>query len=598
MTRHPGVRPRPHWRTAALGTLFGAAVVAAGMLTVALALNPLNPFEVDGNADDNAGGGSDWAAELPLNGPGETFVIDQIPTVATERYFTGGGSKDDNAISQWRSVAGNPTPNKNNITNAYAKAYTDPSNGHLIIAFGADRYDDEGDAAMGFWFFANDVAATGNTFTGVHTDDDVLVQVDYVNGGSQAEIQIFKWQGDGTGTHGSPQKVLKEIGFGSGSGNAVVCNDDPDPAKDNAACVTTNTANITKYWTHIPADPTPAGVIPTRHFIEGAIDVTALFGDVCFSSFMAETRSSHSETAQLKDFALGSFELCNVRATSKDCDQVQGVSPLYDQTTDLFQTRHTFTIQNGFGQVYDVQIKDNSVGTGTTCDVVQINGQNVTNIALPEGGWVTVAESLAGNASMTVGILCQSALNPLVNSASVRASASDGGDPIPADSDDTANEASSDADVQACVVSADPLLDVTKSCKSLSLDPETFKPQVCVTISVTNPTTSQQTIDITSFENFLGPDGESSTTKEDILSAFQTANGNSLVLPANGQAVSFDTCYEPTGPDNGETDPSKVMYSDTVKVVGTGRLNNASASDVASTSCPLCPSCPDCPPGG
>ena len=103
-------RSRPHWRTAALGTLLGPGVFAAGLFGLAYALNPTNPFEVDGNADDNLGGGSDWAAELPLNGPDETFVIDQIPTVATERYFTGGGSKDDNAISQWRSTAGNPTP--------------------------------------------------------------------------------------------------------------------------------------------------------------------------------------------------------------------------------------------------------------------------------------------------------------------------------------------------------------------------------------------------------------------------------------------------------------------------------------------------------
>lgn len=594
MPDQPKPASRPHWKTAALGTVFGASVLAAGLFTLALALNPLSPFEIDGNADDNVGGGSDWAAELPLNGPGETFVIDQIPTVATERYFTGGGSKDDNAISQWRSTEGNPTPNKNNITNAYAKAYTD-TNGHLIIAFGADRYDDEGDAAMGFWFLSNPNAVTGSTFSGTHTDSDVLIQVDYVQGGSMAEIQIFKWQGDGTGTHGSPNKVLKQIGFGSGSGNSVVCNDDADPAKDNAACVTTNMGNITEYWTHIPADPTPAGFIPTRHFIEGAIDITALFGNVCFSSFMAETRSSHSETAQLKDFALGAFNLCAVSATSKDCDQVAGVSPVYDQQTDLFQTRHTFTIQNGFGPVFDVQIKDHSVGTGTTCDVVQINGQNVANIALPANTWVEVANTLAGGASMTVGVLCQSELNPLVNSASVRASATDGGAPIPPDSNDTASEASTDADVLACGLNITPLLQATKTCKSLLLDPETFKPQACVTIGVTNPTASQQTIDVDSFTNFLGTDGVNSQDSESILAAFQAANNNSLALPANGTAVTFDVCYEPLGPDNGETDPGKVMYSDTVKVVGTGRQSGAEAEAVASISCPLCPSCPDCP---
>ena len=222
------------------------------------------------------------------------------------------------------------------------------------------------------------------------------------------------------------------------------------------------------------------------------------------------------------------------------------------------------------------------------------DGSNVANIPLPEDGWVQVANTLAANASMTVGILCQSSLNPLPNSATVRASSSDNGPPIPGDTNDTASESNTDADVLACGVNITPMLEATKTCKSLLLDPQTFKPQACVTISVTNPTASQQVIDVDSFENFLGPDGVSSTTKASILAAFQTANGGNLALPANGTPVTFDVCYEPTGPDNGETDPSKVVYSDTVQVFGTGRQNNAEASAVASTSCRLCPSCPDC----
>ena len=41
-------------------------------------------------------------------------------------------------------------------------------------------------------------------------------------------------------------------------------------------------------------------------FMEGGINLTALgFADTCFSSFMAETRSSHSVDSTLSDFALG-----------------------------------------------------------------------------------------------------------------------------------------------------------------------------------------------------------------------------------------------------------------------------------------------------
>ncbi|MGZ4213568.1 MAG: hypothetical protein ACXVQV_10075, partial [Actinomycetota bacterium] len=55
------------------------------------------------------------------------------------------------------------------------------------------------------------------------------------------------------------------------------------------------------------------GTFPTGSLYEGGINITRLVPGVeCLKSFMAETRSSQSVTAQLKDLALGPFDTCPV----------------------------------------------------------------------------------------------------------------------------------------------------------------------------------------------------------------------------------------------------------------------------------------------
>ena len=61
-----------------------------------------------------------------------------------------------------------------------------------------------------------------------------------------------------------------------------------------------------------------AGSIYTGGLLEGGIDLTALELTGCFSSFMAETRSSPSISAQLKDFVLGTFESCGATITTQN----------------------------------------------------------------------------------------------------------------------------------------------------------------------------------------------------------------------------------------------------------------------------------------
>ena len=65
--------------------------------------------------------------------------------------------------------------------------------------FGADRYDASGAAALGFWFFQEDVGplAGGSFGPGQHQDGDVLILSDFTQGGGVTTIRVFVWNGPG-----------------------------------------------------------------------------------------------------------------------------------------------------------------------------------------------------------------------------------------------------------------------------------------------------------------------------------------------------------------------------------------------------------------
>ena len=156
-----------------------ALVFALGMSMPAFAAPP---FELDGNATSNDFPGDDWDVvnQTPPGGNpiARTGLIVDLPEPATGfNQFQTGGSKDQQDIPNWRHTGGSP-PDKDDITNAYAAAYVNPDNDHLIIVFGIDRFDNSGDAQLGFWFLQDDVKpVAGGTFNGVHVDGDLLVLV-------------------------------------------------------------------------------------------------------------------------------------------------------------------------------------------------------------------------------------------------------------------------------------------------------------------------------------------------------------------------------------------------------------------------------------
>ena len=111
-------------------------------------------------------------------------------------YFTGGGSKDENDIPSW-AITTNSVPDKDELLDAYAAVYE--KDGDTWVYFGADRFDNDGDAQIGFWFFQGDVGIANGDFTGTHVDGDVLILSEYTNGGVVDLVCAYEWDGAGGG---------------------------------------------------------------------------------------------------------------------------------------------------------------------------------------------------------------------------------------------------------------------------------------------------------------------------------------------------------------------------------------------------------------
>ncbi len=294
------------WRLAAAGVL-ASAVVAVGAAPSS-AVHDLGLFELDNNAVNGAAAGDDWNNVLLGNGGASIDNTGVLVDPAGTTIFTTGGSKDDLDTTQWRHTSGS-VPDKDEITDAYAASYV-AADGDRIIYFGMDRFAQNGSANIGFWFFQNEVALNPNgTFSGAHTVGDVLILSEFTNGGAVSSIKVYEWVGTGGDTNGTLNLLFSQ--------ENADC--DAIPAgTDHDVCATVNGSPTASPWAYTPKQG-PSGTFPAGAFFEGGINLTELFpGAVpCFSSFLAETRSSPSIDATLKDFVLGSFGECATTLTTQ-----------------------------------------------------------------------------------------------------------------------------------------------------------------------------------------------------------------------------------------------------------------------------------------
>ena len=265
-------------------------------------------FELDRNALNGAGEGDDWEN---VNSPAGIHSAIARTGVITEEsgdtIYWRGGSKDIRNVPEWHYKDGSVPP-KDDITNAYAAAYNVA--GDLLIYFGADRFANAGDAQLGFWFFQNRVSLEENTanFIGAHSLGDLLVLANFSGGGDEASIQVLQW----VGTGGDQKKGTLQLLTTGINGDSECDGTGLGGVGPNGVCALTNLGPTPSPWPY-QAKKGPADSFPVASFFEGGINISEIFRKQglpvpCFASFLVETRSSTSVTAQLKDFVIDSFE--------------------------------------------------------------------------------------------------------------------------------------------------------------------------------------------------------------------------------------------------------------------------------------------------
>jgi hypothetical protein len=349
------------------GVLSLAIALVAGVYFVrtVLAVNNTGVFELDGNSVVNTV--DDWDRVFTNTDSAQvaTFANDGALNAS---IFQGSG-KDIQDITEWawKNEAGG-LPDKDNLLNSYAARYSvlpgtdrtgscpngtgdldgdnvvtppevafDATVPCVVLFFGADRYDGSGDAHMGFWFFQNQItlgnqkSGGGFTFNGVHAAGDLLILSNFTNGGTVPTINVFAWDpaclGAGKPAASCADKNLRRL---ANPGTAS-CLTSP---QSDPFCAIVNNGTIDVAWPFVDKGGNN-GVIPAGEFYEGGLNLSLLgLADECFSSVSAETRSSTSTDATLKDFVLGQFTSCLASMTTTPSVGAGGVVSPGSPVTD------------------------------------------------------------------------------------------------------------------------------------------------------------------------------------------------------------------------------------------------------------------------
>lgn len=326
--------------------LVGAMVLTLLVPYAAQAVHDTGIFQLDGDAQSATNtaqtppANDDWdkvcnqATGGGVAGCGTTAVTTGATAVSwtaepnpNSSIFTGGGSKDPLNIDQWawKDGAGG-LPDKDNLEHGFAARYSIPASSTCpngtgptftgtceLIYFGSDRFDNSGDAQQGFWFFQNRITLGSNKvggatgFDGLHKDGDVLVISDFSNGGGTSTITVYTWDSSclaaGKPSYcGDTNLHLQET---SNAANCVTAG-----AADGFCGLVNPVDGVVAPWPYL--DKSGNATYLQGEFLEAGINLSLLpnVANECFASFLAETRSSTSTTATLKDFVLGNFGNC------------------------------------------------------------------------------------------------------------------------------------------------------------------------------------------------------------------------------------------------------------------------------------------------
>ncbi len=556
-----------HRLSAGAGIGLMAGSLAIGFPFSALAqVNANGTFELDGDATthDFTPPAADWQ-DYTVTGPGQTGILPASGAL----QFIGGGSKDIYDVNQW-SYTSKSSPPKDFITNAYAKAAS--INGDLVVFAGMDRYSNAGTADSGFWFFQQPVGPLpgGGFGPGGHTNGDLLIVAQYTTGGSVSILTVYLWENGAL--------VQQQTGADCGTTGGVL------------PCGRTNTGPVPLYWSYA-GKSSPTNEPGAGAFLEVGVDVSALARAAgnptpCFSSFLAESRSSATPNSVLKDFLAGSFPVCSINV-GKACPAQPTIDANGTHLTSIFNVPVTNT---GLATLDNVTLTDPLVDADHVCTITQI-GTTASSTPFVNGTTaVPVASSLNAGQVLNVTVSCDTnaaALNsnPFINTIKTVAQTSTVAGAPTVSASHTVTQA------ESCHADTSPSITVTKTCKSVNLIGGTNNPQVCVAITLKS-TTSEELTNLNLDD--MTVDGTV------LLNSQLSAVDPSLTLAPNASVTIPNYCYTPSKPDNStagtNVNPESAQYSDKASVDGTGAISHITLSQSnngvrpsGGISCKLCP---------
>ena len=424
-TRAPGGRRSRigRWAAASLALVVGATFVpnlaGASHATV---------FELDGDMVDAGGvAPSDWTtffdaagtSILPLPAGFVDAGFDSDHAFPDPSTFTS-GSKDILDVSGWSCTESNNLGGKFDIVNAYSTIYEVPATagtfveGDQLLFFGIERAATEGDGAMGFWFLHDGTVnceklekGKAPAFTGNHVDGDIFVAAGFSNGGTEASVTAYLWEGGASGS----------LDIDDPLASGELCN----PTSSHEACGIVNTVEIPtdadKPW---QSPDKNGGALDVNAFYEGFVRVPANETSGCFATFVANTRSSTEPTATIMDFSRGSFPTCQPSTTlsATPTTAAPEIAVVGDQVT------YSFTeLNDGNVTLTDVEVTTDNAACNaamTPSDPVTLleDQSQVFSCTLTTGATPTVTDIVGtGTGTSPVGVVtyCANPSSPPTN---------------------------------------------------------------------------------------------------------------------------------------------------------------------------------------
>jgi large repetitive protein len=295
---------------------------------VAPLIFPNGGVHIDGNLESNipASGIGDWVEGSAGSGG---FIFNNNGTAVNplkskliidayngNDYIYQGSKFNDNPAS-WSWTFGMAS-GKNDINNVMYHLSTDAM-GNSWVILGSDRFSNNGTSYIDFEFLQETV--TRNPAGGFLTDgndggrtvNDLVISMEYNNGGSIGNVRFYLWRPVGSGFNYVEQTI---------------------PA--NVAFAVTNSVN-----TNVPFGAFGQQTYEPFQFVEAAVNISDLFGaiDPCLGisvkTIIIKTKASTSPTANLGDFVEPIQVAINFGTATISYENSNSMCPLGTATVDI-----------------------------------------------------------------------------------------------------------------------------------------------------------------------------------------------------------------------------------------------------------------------